>query len=505
MHRRAVTLVVAFLVAACASPPADSPAPTASTSAAPGTPAASREPLTLAGTPLEPCQIGSFGNTSALCGYLTVPEDPATPGGRDLDLRVAVIPARSATPEPDPVFMLAGGPGGAATASLDWTADVFGGIHENRDIVLVDQRGVGGSNALLVGQPPDVSGMSETEADTVIRAWVAEQLDSFDADPRYYTTSFAMDDVDAVREALGYDRINMFGASYGATAAQYYIRQHGDRLRAVVLDGATLLDVPVFERIAANSQDALDQLAERCAADADCAAAYPAFSDELDRVMAALADDPVTTGVKVPGTDEPMVVDAGGFAGAIHAGLLGETSSAHIPWFIHSADQGRWDEVANAILAASGGSASNNNPVMSQMIRCAESWARFDPAEVARLGAGSYYLDVQLAAAQEQARSCGYVPRGVVPDSDAEPARTDVPVLLVVGSADPQDPPANIESAPDYFPNGVTVVAEGHGHTVAHLGCMPSIVDAFIEGGTATSLDTSCVAEGVPLSPFRLQ
>ncbi len=221
-------------------------------------------------------------------------------------------------------------------------------------------------------------------------------------------------------------------------------------------------------------------------------------------VLAELEAEPVTTTVATPGTRDPMVIDVSSFTGAVHNGLLGATTSAHLPWFIDAAADGRWDDVANAILVASGGSGGDGGPVMAAVIRCSEAWARFDPDDVARLGAESYYLDVQLEEAAEQALSCQYVPHGIVPVDDAEPARTDVPVLLVVGSADPQDPPSNIAAAPEDFPNSLTVVAEGHGHTVAHVGCMPTIVDAFIAAGTVDGLDTSCVRDGVPLPPFRL-
>jgi pimeloyl-ACP methyl ester carboxylesterase len=91
-----------------------------------------------------------------------------------------------------------------------------------------------------------------------------------------------------------------------------------------------------------------------------------------------------------------------------------------------------------------------------------------------------------------------------VPPNDAAPATSDVPILFTVGSADPQDPPANIAAALERFPNSLTIVAEGHGHTVSHLGCLPSVVDAFIAAGTVDGLDTSCVRDGVPLPPFRL-
>jgi fermentation-respiration switch protein FrsA (DUF1100 family) len=139
---------------------------------------------------------------------------------------------------------------------------------------------------------------------------------------------------------------------------------------------------------------------------------------------------------------------------------------------------------------------------MSAVIRCSEAWARFDPAETARLAAGSYLADAEIAAATNQAETCGLVPRGVVPANDGQPVRSSVPVLLTVGSADPQDPPANIADASVELPASRTVVVPGEGHTVAHLGCLPALITEFFASGSAEGLDTACAATSVTLPAF---
>ena len=499
---------MAFLVAACAPNATGSlgPNPAVDATGAPtATAAPTRPPLALNGTPLEPCAIGSGARSVAVCGELTVAEDPADPTGQTIGLRVAVIPAVSDDPAPDPVFVIAGGPGGSAVETLAWTASTFWGVHASRDIVLVDQRGTGGSNAMLIDPLPDLSGKAANAAEAAARDWVASQLGDLTGNPALYTTSIAMDDLDAVRAALGYDHINLWGGSYGATAAQYYIRQHEDRVRSIVVDGATLLEVPVFERIAANSQAALDALFARCAADAGCNEAYPDLQERFKTLLAKVANGSIQTDVSDPATGEPMVIDLPTFTGGIHSALIDAEYSAMLPWFIDTAADGHWQEAIEAANAVGGDDPNEEAfPLMSAVIRCSEAWAVYDPAEVARTGAGSYYLEAQLSNARLQETLCRYAPDGIVQADDAAPATSDVPVLFTVGSADPQDPPANIAVAPQRFPNSLTIVAEGHGHTVSHRGCLPSIVDAFIEAGTAEGLDTSCVADGVPLPSFRL-
>jgi pimeloyl-ACP methyl ester carboxylesterase len=496
----AIVSLFAGCVGAASSPvPSDSgsPPPTASPTVGVGPTASGAERL-LAGKPMGACRLNGM---AALCGTLDVPENRTDPAGRWIGLRVAVIPTQSRQPLPDPVFMLAGGPGGAATQSLAWAASTFSAV--NRDVVLVDQRGTGGSNRLVVPAPPDLSGLVGPEREAAAQAWVDETLEAMPGDPRFYTTSIAMDDLEAVRAALGYDKINLYGGSYGATAAQYYLRQYEANVRSVVLDGGTLLDVPVFERIALNTQRALDLLFDRCAADATCKAAYPDLRTEFQTILARLADEAVTTSVIDPWSGQPIVIDPVSFASAVHAGLLDGQFSSRMPALLHAGFLGAWDTVAQASADASRQAASDRDVLaMASVIRCSEAWARYDPTEVERLGAGTFELEAQLANARMQAESCRFTPAGVVPDNDAQAVRSDVPVLLILGEADPQDPPSNVADAPTELPNSLTVVVPGQGHTVGHLGCMPSVVVAFINAGTVHDLDVSCAATGVPLPPF---
>ncbi len=446
---------------------------------------------------MEPCLSGEA--ITAWCGTLAVPEDPSNAGGRKISLRVVVVPAAAAVAEPDPLFALAGGPGDAASQSLRWVASYFKGVHATRDVVLVDQRGTGGSNELLLPAYPDTAGLSAAAVDARWASWWSSYLGSSDADPRFYGSAQAADDVDAVRAALGYDRIDLYGPSYGATLVQYYLRQHPDHVRVAVLDGGTPLDVPIFERVAPNSQHALELLFARCATDAACHAAYPNIAAEFSTLWERLAK-PETTNVTDPATGKPAVATRDSIAGAIHGALVTAESAARLPMAIHLAYEGDW---AAASQAAAAGNAGAPDLLMGQVIRCSEAWARYDPASVERLGAGSYDLAAQLDAARAQEVRCRHLPRAAVPANDASPVRTSLPVLWVVGEADPQDPPSSLASVPQQMPNSRIVVVPGQGHTVGHLGCMPSIIDAFVVAGTARDLDVSCIAAGgVPQPAF---
>lgn len=437
---------------------------------------------------MAPCVLAN--QLGAFCGQLSVAENPNRPDGRYLDLRVAVIPARSAPVAADPVFFITGGPGGASTEDWASAPATFPGVYLHHDIVLVDQRGTGASHKLELPAPEP----GENLADYARRV-----LPAIDGDPRYYTTAVAMDDLDAVRAALGYSKIDLYGSSYGATAVQYYLRQHGDHVRTAVLDGGTLIDVPIMELIAANSQHALDAVMDRCAADLECSTAFPNLRSKFTAVMTRLDRAPVTSNVVDQATGELVVVSHELFAGVIHAKLLDARTAATIPWFINRVADGHYDEVAT-INAGPG----TPNLVMSIEIRCTEAWARFNPDEVRRTGAGSYYLSAQVAAAQLQAMGCPLLPRGYVPADDAQPLQTAIPVLLLNGAADPQDPPSNVADARVEMPSSLVVSVPGQGHTVGHLSCLPTVVADFIAAGAADADAARQCAETVPLPPFKV-
>jgi pimeloyl-ACP methyl ester carboxylesterase len=501
-----VVLVAVSLLMACSSKPGSrgspvTPAPPLSVPQTSGTPTS----RLLAGAPMAACVITGDvpikAEAAGLSGTLQVPEDRSNPSGRHIGLHVAVVPARAPVPAPDPLFALAGGPGDAGTQFFAWLPGLFNEVHATRDIVLVDQRGTGASNAMTLLPLPDISGLAASAAEARLAAWAHDSVAALAADPRFYTSTVAANDLDEVRAALGYDRINLCGTSYGGTLAQYYLRQHSDHVRVAVLDGATPLDVPVRERIASNSQHALDLLLTRCAADVTCHAAFPDLAGEWSALIGRLA-----RGVRVVNPDNPeehVELTLAAAAAVFHTALFTETAAAQLPLAIHLAATGQWLPAGQLLPAAPSGSAPL---LMTEEIFCSEAWARFDPAEVARDGAGSYLLDTELADATAEAALCPYLPKGVVPVDDTAPLRTSVPILWLAGDGDPQDPPANLTAVPAQEPNSRIVVMPAQEHVVGHLGCGPAVIAAFLNAGTANGLDTTCIAAGAAPTPaFRLR
>jgi pimeloyl-ACP methyl ester carboxylesterase len=329
----------------------------------------------------------------------------------------------------------------------------------------------------------------------VVTTYVRACLAKLDADPRLYTTAPAMDDLADVLRALGYRKVNLYGVSYGATAAQYFLVQHPELVRTAILDGGTLLDVPIFENWGRNGERALRAVLERCATTPRCARAYPRVRAEAFEMIDALRRKPV----RVQGT----VLDAATAAGTLQALTRTPDDAAQIPWIAHRARLGDWVPLAIALDRVDQGAPSSRQ-VMFWSIVCNEPWARWRPAREAALSRGTYLAERQAVNRLVFATACAAMPKAPQPAWSGRRPRSDKPILFVVGGADPQDPPSSVAGARRTLPNSRTVVVPAAGHTAVQLGCMPSLAQRFVERGSARGLDTSCAARYVP-PPFVLE
>lgn len=442
--------------------------------------------VALGGTPalpLKPCVLPGF--VPARCGRLAVREDRRLSGGRKIKLFVAVVTAFGPRPHREPILYFAGGPGGAAASEdAPFAARALLPANRTRDLVLVDQRGVGRSASLVCKAVPQ----SIEEAQNCLRA--------IGRDPRLYTTDAAMDDVDAVRQALHYRRVVLYGGSYGATAAQVYIARHGSHVAAAVLDGGTLLDVPVFERMPLATQQAFDRLAARCTADATCRATFPDVAADLRTVFARLRVAPVADGA--------FTFDVTAAQDTLRNLLRVPAATARIPLILHRAAAGDYRDFLAAWAAIRDDGALTARQLMYWAIVCAEGWARFDEAEVRRWANGTEFLETSLWEAQALEVVCPLLaPPIPAPDTGVVPT-SRIPMLFLVGGMDPQDPFENVAAASASFPNAQILVVPGAGHGSLPHGCVPNVVARFFAQHRLTAADRACALKVVP-PPFDLR
>ncbi|MGH8320986.1 MAG: alpha/beta fold hydrolase, partial [Gammaproteobacteria bacterium] len=247
-----------------------------------------------------PCQIGAVDSPQhmeAKCTTLSVPEDRAKPEGKKISLHIAVLRARTGQPAPDPLFFIAGGPGQAATQAYIEEAPAFERIRESRDIVLVDQRGTGGSNPLDCPSTPD-NNSNPTAAEITRQAQAC--LKQLTGDPRSYTTTIAVKDLDTVRTALGYNDIDLYGISYGTRVALEYLRDFPQHVRSVILDGVVPADRVLGPGVSLDAQQALNGIFMRCATDIDCHKAFPDLTTTFTHLQHMLEQRPVTVNLRDP-------------------------------------------------------------------------------------------------------------------------------------------------------------------------------------------------------------
>lgn len=451
---------------------------------------------------LEPCQLGAAGSparVTARCGVLPVPEDRSQPDGRSIDLRIAVVPAVSRNPAPDPLFFLTGGPGQAATETYPMLAPAFRRINRERDVVLVDQRGTGGSNALRCPED-DVEDLALLDEEA-IGPWVSRCLGSLGGDPRFYTTSIAMTDLDQVRAALGYQRVNLYGLSYGTRAALTYLRMFPERVRAVLLDGVVPPTEVLGLDVAMDAQRALDLVIARCASDPSCREAFPDLTNDLDSVMKRL-EKPVAVTLRHPRTGEVTELNFSRQMAAYAIRLLSysqETASL-VPLLLSSAARSDLEPLAAQFLIVTARVGETMAEGMGISVLCSEDFPFFEEEAIRERNRDTYLGSLQTDSLK---LVCPFWPRGDVPSDFKSPARSTAPVLLLSGEADPVTPPENgdLTASQLGFERALHLVARGQGHIVIHRGCIPHLAALFIESGSFAGLDTRCV-DRIASQPF---
>jgi pimeloyl-ACP methyl ester carboxylesterase len=442
---------------------------------------------------LADCTIGE-GDLAARCAVLEVPEDPAAVGGRRIPLRIAVLPAREA-PAAGAVFVLAGGPGTAATEDAPGLVEFLEGVRRRRDLVFVDQRGTGGSNRLdcSPAAPDDAQSLLGDPARRLPLASCRRQLGRR-ADLRLYTTPIAMADLEAVRGALGYPAIDLLGYSYGAAAAQVYMRQRPERVRSAVLIAAAPLAPDPILFYARDAERALRRLFADCAAEPGCGAAFPDLGDDLAAVLARLERQPVQVTVEHPGTGRPAAVtfDRDAFVAALRTRLYGLDAAARVPRAVHRAAHGDFADMARAAVRIGWAQRRAMAWGMFFSVVCAEGLAELDAEAIARLSRGTFLGPGPLLAWR---RACDDWPRGSTPPGHFEPLRVATPALLVTGDLDPVLPPYWAEQVAAFLPHARLVVVASASH-FPDSPCVAGLVAAFLEAGSAAGLDARCAAAG---------
>ncbi|MDX1563060.1 MAG: alpha/beta fold hydrolase, partial [Gammaproteobacteria bacterium] len=437
----------------------------------------------------------------AQCAELVVPLDHSDSNSPSVALFVARVPATTATPEPDPLVLINGGPGGSSVDLYLQNRGAFAPVLRDRDIVLLDQRGTGRSlSGLDCDLPEDFELVTSTRDE--IRAIVDACIAEFPFDPRFFTTSVAVEDLELLRQTLGVDEWNIYGISYGTRVAQHYLRRHGEHVRTMILDGVVPAELTLGPAIATDAQTALDAIFARCAASAPCAARFASLRGQFDELRQRFDNGSIEVFIDDPVTGEPtsLVLDESHLQGVVRLMSYSDATVALLPLVIDETYRGNYRPLAAQAELQIQAVSDSIGFAMHNSVVCTEDAPYFD--RVSNPDATWLYLGTTVVDGLRAI--CESWPAGVIDDDFKDAVESARPVLLLSGEHDPVTPPSYAERVIDAgLTNARHIVGPAQGHGLAGVGCMPRLIREFIETADLEALDSDCV-DAEPPMPFFL-
>jgi pimeloyl-ACP methyl ester carboxylesterase len=440
----------------------------------------------------ESCELngrGAGARVKAECATLEVPENRAEPGGRRIRLRLARVRSRASRPAPDPVVLLAGGPGQSAVDMYTITQAALRPVLRNRDILMVEQRGTGESNALTCPLPDwkDPATQSLAAVRELARRCVAAYAGR--ADTRFYTTHDYLRDLEDARAALGIARVNLVGGSYGTRVALEYLRRYPQAVRSAFLASVVPPELALGQDHGTNLEAAVAATAERCSRDVACRDRYGDVRATLRQLQARsrAAQAPVT--IRHPQTHALMRApfNEGALVGVVRLFSYAPQATALLPLLLAEAAAGRPEPLlaqAELLYATVPEQLAHG---LELSVICAEDadLLQARPQDRDTLMGSEF---VEFVRAQ-----CEVWPHGARPADFHEPVVSATPVLLLSGERDPVTPPRYAEQVARTLTNSRHLVAKGQGHTPLGEGCMPRLLRQFVEQLQPKALDASCL------------
>lgn len=440
-----------------------------------------------------PCTLAKGTDSlMAYCGTLQVPENHDAPDGRKITLAISWLPA-SGEAEPDPIFMLAGGPGQAARGSFPMVAGAFTEARKKRHIILLDQRGTGDSRPLKCVNEKGESAVVDDEdytadaAASFAKRCAAQYAGKVDV--AQFSSTDAVRDLDAARSALGVEKINLIGISYGTRMAQLYGKRYPQHTRTITIDGIAPLETVLGQEHAKNLESSLNLQFAQCSKDTACREKLGDPRAQLNTLLATLAKGPVPVRYRDAITGEWKDGQFGSGHLAMLTRLLAYQPQAAslLPLQFAEANQGRVDTLMALSDMVTRDISDQIMHGMQLSVMCGEDAPDLvvDPEDRKRLlGTGL----VELMKAQ-----CAVWPHKPRPADFRMPLKGNLPVLILSGEFDPVTPPHYGDMVARHLPNAKHIIAKGQGHNVLPVGCVPRLFAKFLESADAKNLDDACI------------
>jgi pimeloyl-ACP methyl ester carboxylesterase len=471
---------------------------------APGTTRVAVRPETLRMGQFEfkACEVGAqrangVPTQAAFCASLAVPENWDDPAGRHIGLRVALVRSLAAEADRDLVVFLDGGPGGAATEDYPALAAALSPLRKHRHILLVDQRGTGGSNALACGDelalPVDkparegAGGTDRARQRVRVRRCLAALAPK--AAPQFYTTIDAVRDLEAVRQALGDPPLDLVGVSYGTRVAQQYAARYPDAVRAIVLDSAVPNRLVLLSEHARNLEDMVQRRLARCQAEAACAGRFGDPYASLREVQQRLRRHPQSVELPDPRSFALVrrTMEADDLAALVRFYMYSASTSALLPFVINEARAGRYAPLLGQAQLVVGEVSETLGGGMPASVLCSED------ADLLRESPQDKGTLLGEGAVRTALLACEVWPHRARPANFHQPFHSSAPVLVLAGEFDPVTPPRYGKEIVEALPHARLLTAPGQGHAVIGVGCMPKLVGNFVQQLDPVRLDDQCL------------
>ena len=455
---------------------------------------------------LRECRVVGLEN-AVRCGAVRRPLDPAHADRGAITVAYVVVPAMARRKLPDPVFILAGGPGQSATALAATVMPLLARLNNRRDIVFVDQRGTGRSAPLVCDEAGGEELAAQADPDRQFqllmrcKATLLKRLDlRSEADLGRFTTVLAVQDLDAVRRDLGAERVDLIGFSYGTRVALEMLRQFPTTVRRSVLDGVAPPDMALPASFSVDNQAAFDALLAACRAEPACAKTHPKLRQHWLDLLASLPRE-VRAPHPLTGRDESFTLTRAMVLSAVRGALYAPALASALPVAIERAAAGRPEGLIGLAASFTSRKAAQLAIGMHFSVVCAE--------DLPRLAASPDRPSADFADdfARNYERMCAGWPRGDVPAAFYTLGPATSPVLILSGAVDPATPPRHGERVAGLLgPMARHVVVPHAGHGTMAIGCLRDVVFRFIDAAderAALAVDASCVAS-IPRPPaFR--
>lgn len=437
---------------------------------------------------------------TVVCGYVAVPENRSDVSGRTLEFHFAI--AKRTGVGRKALFFFRGGPGLGGIETLTRNSTQFSALRLTHDLVFVDYRGTGLSNPLnctpngnLLAVQPYLIHFTDSKLYQHCRAQMPPEVDL-----DHYNTNNIVDDIETLRLALGYEKIDLHGNSYGSRVAQVYTRRHSRHVRSVVLDGPEDLTRPLGSSIATDSENSLRALVADCSRNHDCAKAYPNFSRNFEIFMQQLRLAPIVANVLNPVTQEP---ESASFSYDIVAGrlrsLLYDTKNAsRIPHIIDTLSNGKMDPFLDSVVNfyrfvyGAPGQKPYLHVGLYASITCSEDSPFID------LSTAMHHAKNTMMGAErlrDNRKACDLWGVAAADPSFLDPVLTDIPTLILVGELDSITPPLNAHRIESHLKDAIVLIFSGQGHNVDSPCALDAKVSLVKEGSTAV-VDTDCGVRG---------